>query len=184
MKTPAFRNYSNAVGILGTTTLLLFVGLAMAEQREVTIHAPWTAEGKVYKVGPAERQFVGVFEGIMYANSKEEELNTALFVCPVVHLLNTDLNKTEASGRCHIVATEGNIYGRFNCTGEPGWCDGRFQITAGSHEFVGITGSGDINIRLAIHTKMRDATSGDVIEKAEGLATWPSLVVNIPETER
>ena len=184
MKMPPFRAYSKLVSVLGTAVLQLFFGLALAEQREISMLAPWTAEGKVYKVGPAERQFVGVFKGIMYADNREGEMNTALFACPAVHLLDTASSKTEASGRCHIVATEGNIYGRFSCTGEPGWCDGRFEITAGSDEFEGITGSGDMNIRMAISTMMRDATSGDIIAEAEGLAVWPNLVVNMPETER
>ena len=87
----------------------MWSSVAIAEQREVSILAPWTAEGKTYKVGPSQRQFVGVFKGIMYADNNEGEMHTALFVCPAVHLLDTESSKTEASGRCHIVATEGNM---------------------------------------------------------------------------
>jgi hypothetical protein len=149
----------------------------------VSVLAPWTAEGKVYKVSPTERQFVGAFRGIMYTDKKEGEIDTALFVCPTVHLLDMDSNRTEANGRCHIVATEGNIFGEFRCTGEPGRCDGQFEITAGSDEFAGITGSGEMKIRVAIDAMLPDATSGDVVAKAEGLAVWPNLTVNLPKRE-
>ena len=160
----------------------LLAGPVSAEQAQISILAPWEADGKVYKVGPVETQFIGVFEGIMYVETREGELDTAIFVCPTTQELNTESNKTAASGRCHIVATKGNVFGEFSCTGEPGYCDGRFEITGGTDEFEGITGGGDMKIRIALSAMMRDATSGEVVAEAEGLAVWPNLTYTLPNS--
>ena len=59
-----------------------------ADEETITILAPWEAEGKTYKIGPKRTQFVGAFEGIMYIDAGEGELDAALFGCPTVHELN------------------------------------------------------------------------------------------------
>lgn len=166
--------------IFGALTLLLAPGMAAGEER-LSILAPWQAEGKVYKVGPSENQFIGTFKGIMYVDSKSGYLDTAFFVCPVTHVVNVETNATEASARCHIVAAGGNIYGRFQCTGQPGYCDGRFEITGGTDEFAGIKGHSDMQVRMALSARMSEPTSGEVISQAEGLAVWPNLVYSIPD---
>jgi len=171
---------------LGLTALAfsaLLSGPAMAEQVQISAFAPWEAEGKVYNVGPAETQFIGVFEGIVYVETGEGEFDTAILVCPTTQDLNTESNKTTASGRCHIVATRGNVFGKFSCTGDPGHCDGRFEITGGTDEFEGISGGGDIRIRIALSATMRDAVSGEVVAEAKGLAIWPELSYSLPNRE-
>lgn len=167
-------------GWLSVCWVLAFPPLSFADQGQTSILAPWQAEGKVYKVGPTENQFIGVFKGIMYVETKSGELDTALFVCPATHVLNVETKTTKGTGRCHIVAAAGNVFGTFNCTGKPGYCDGRFEITGGTDEFDGITGASDIEIRMALSVMMRDTTSGDVVAEAEGLAVWPNLKYSIP----
>jgi hypothetical protein len=152
-----------------------------AEEEVVEILAPWEAEGKLFRTGPQQIQFLGAFEGIMYFESGEGTLDAALFVCPTRHELNEATEKTNASGNCHIVAAEGNVYGRFQCEGTIGSCDGQFEITAGTDALKGITGGGAMKIRTALTATMRNAVSGDLVTEAAGLAIWPDLRVNIPQ---
>ncbi len=165
-------------------TLLVWVLFTSAygeEERVIKILAPWKAEGKVYRVGPELTEFVGAFEGIMYVERGEGELNTAIFVCPTTHELNEATQKTMARGRCHIAAAGGNVFGKFNCEGNLKTCLGRFEITAGTDEFDGMTGSGEIQIKTALSSTMREAVSGVEVAEAAGLAIWPNLTVNIPQ---
>lgn len=177
-------HWLRSLGLAAAILSPLLSGPSSAEQGQISILAPWEAEGKIYKVGPVETQFIGVFKGIMYVEKREGELDTAIFACPTTQELNTESNKIAASGRCHIVATRGNVFGTFHCTGEPGYCDGRFEIVGGSDEFEGITGGGDIKIRIALSAMMREAASGEVVAEAEGLAIWPNLTYQLPETEK
>ncbi len=169
------------------TTLVIACGLfvipllAQAEEGTVKILAPWKAKGQVYKVGPKQTQFVGEFGGIMYVENGEGKLDTAIFVCPAVQDVDYKNNKSHANGRCHIVATDGNIFAQFDCTGVPGACKGTFKLTGGTDRFEGITGSGEMHVRSALSTFMSNVTSGDVVQEAEGLATWPALKYKIPE---
>lgn len=176
-------NWPKSLGLTALAFSTLLSGPVIAEQVQISAFAPWEAEGKVYKVGPTETQFIGVFEGIVYVEKREGEFDTAILVCPTTQELNTESNKTTASGRCHIVATRGNVFGKFSCSGEPGHCDGRFEITGGTDEFEGISGSGDMRIRIALSATMRDATSGEVVAEAKGLAIWPNLIYSLPSSK-
>jgi hypothetical protein len=176
-------HWPRSLGLAALANFALLSGPIIAEQVQVSAFAPWEAEGKVYNVGPVETQFIGVFEGILYVETRDGELDTAIFVCPATHDLNTESEKTAASGRCHIVATRGNVFGKFNCTGGAGYCDGRFEITGGTDEFEGISGGGDMRIRIALSSMMRDAASGDVIAEAKGLAIWPNLTYSLPNAK-
>jgi hypothetical protein len=168
--------------LLAGTALLSTLGFhANAEEETITVLAPWEAEGKMYKIGPQRVQFVGAFEGIMYIEAGAGELDAALFVCPTVHELNLETEETRADGHCHIVDAGGNVYGQFSCQGKLGYCDGRFEITAGTDDFEGITGAGPMKIRTALTTTMRDSTSGALVSEAAGLAVWPNFKISIPE---
>ena len=148
---------------------------AYAEEGTVTILAPWKAEGQVYKVGTQQTQFVGEFGGIMYVATGDGHLDTAFFLCPAVQDVDHKNKTTQANGRCHIVAPEGNIYAQFDCTGVPGRCEGIFKLTGGTDRYEGITGSGEMLVRSALSTFMSNIESGTVIQSAEGLATWPDF---------
>ena len=163
-----------------TFGIFLLSMLTHAEEGTVKILAPWEAEGQVYKVGPAETQFIGEFGGIMYVETGEGKLDTAIFLCPAVQNVDHENKKTDASGRCHIVAAEGNIFAEFDCKGVPGSCKGNFKLTGGTDRFEGITGSGEMLVRSALSTFMSSATSGETVQAAEGLAVWPALKYKIP----
>lgn len=151
-----------------------------AEEGTVKILSPWKAKGQVYKVGVKQTQFVGEFGGIMYVESQEGVLNTAIFVCPAVSNVDWVARTMEASGRCHIVAADGNIFAKFTCNGAPGRCSGEFILTGGTDRFEKISGSGPMSVRSALSSFMAEIASGDVIQSAEGLAVWPALSYKIP----
>jgi hypothetical protein len=178
LTSPARRRSSASCAIL----LVALSLAASAEEAVVKILAPWEAEGKLYRVGPQQIQFLGAFEGIMYLETGDSELDAALFICPTRHELDEATERTSASGRCHIVAAEGNVYGRFECEGKIGSCDGRFEITAGTDALAGITGGGPMQIRTALTATMRNAVSGDMVTEAAGLAVWPELRIDIPRS--
>ena len=178
------KSRTRASLLAGVALLATLPFSAGAEEETITVLAPWEAEGKIYKIGPQRIQFVGAFEGIMYIEAGAGELDAALFVCPTVHELNLETEKTRAHGHCHIVDAAGNVYGQFSCEGALGYCDGRFEITAGSDDLEGISGAGPMKIRTALTTTMRDSTSGALVSEAAGLAIWPDFKVSIPEKAR
>lgn len=168
------------LGMAALGLIAIASAAAIADPTKLSILAPWEASGRVYQVGPSERQFIGALEGIMYVEKGDGEFDTALFVCPVIHELDTGSNKTSASGRCHVVATRGNMFGKFTCTGEPGYCDGQFQVTGGTEEFEQISGGGAIRIRSVLSVMTTDEASGEVVAEVKGLAIWPDLAVSLP----
>ena len=151
-----------------------------AEEGTVKILSPWKAKGKVYKVGVEQTQFIGEFGGIMYVETQEGALNTAIFVCPAVSNVDWAKNTMQATGRCHIVAADGNIFAHFTCNGEPGSCSGDFTLDGGTDRFEKISGNGPMKVQSALSSFMTNVASGDVIQSAEGLATWPALKYKIP----
>ena len=176
-----FRTHTFVFSALFFLTALFSTSLA--EEGTVKIVSPWKAKGQVYKVGSKEFQFVGEFGGIMYVESGNGNLDTAIFVCPAVQDMDYEKNITNATGKCHIVTADGNVFAKFICAGEPdkGACNGEFTLTGGTERFEGITGSGEMRVRSALRSFItEDNASGDVIAEAEGIAIWPELKVKIP----
>lgn len=168
-------------------SLLILTSLtapASAGEESVKILSPFDAEGEVFKVGNNLFQFIGTFEGILYLESDKGDLHTAFIVCPTVQDIDTSTGKTEAKGRCHIVAAGGNVFGKFVCKGEVGTCKGKFTLTGGTDDLEGISGSGEMLVRSALRTMVVDAESGKNIRKAKGLAVWPKLNYKVPEKKK
>jgi hypothetical protein len=152
-----------------------------AEEVNLKILAPWEAAGQVFKVGPEKLQFIGTFEGIMYIEKGEGELDAALFVCPATQEIDLTNSQTIAHGRCMITEGEGDfVYAEFTCKGVVGACQGKFNITDGEGQFKGIKGSSDMTIRSALGSMAVDLKSGSVVQAAEGLAVWPNLKYTLP----
>lgn len=169
------------LGCLLCLILVSFGSLVSAAEQNLKIMGPWEGEGKLYKVGVDEYQFIGTFEGIMYIDSGEEELNAAIFVCPTTQTINARTNKTKAHGRCHIIAAAGNVFADFECSGVVGICEGKFNVTSGTDELEGITGSSDMIVKAAIGGVTLDTQSGSVVRTAKGLAVWPNMKIKMPK---
>ena len=163
--------------------LFLVGGCATAKESTAKILAPWKGEGEVFKVGNKLFQFVGKFEGIMYIEKEggEGDFDTAIFVCPAVQEIQADTMKTEATGRCHIIAAPGNVFAKFTCKGKVGSCKGKFTITGGTDAYEGITGESDMISRAAFGGLSLDTASGSAMRTATGLVVWPNMKVNIPK---
>ena len=164
--------------------LMIVAAMAAAVQAEevsLKILAPWEAAGHVFKVGPEKLQFIGTFQGIMYIENAEDELDAALFICPATQEINTVNRETIAHGRCMITEGEEDfVYAEFTCKGVVGACNGKFNITDGEGQFKGIKGSSDMMIRSALGAMAVDLKSGSVVQAAEGLAVWPNLKYTLP----
>ncbi len=166
------------------TVLMIIAAMTAAVQAEevsLKILAPWEAAGHVFKVGPEKLQFIGTFQGIMYIENAQDELDAALFICPATQEINTVNRETIAHGRCMITEGEEDfVYAEFTCKGVVGACNGKFNITDGEGQFKGIKGSSDMMIRSALGAMAVDLKSGSVVQAAEGLAVWPNLKYTLP----
>ncbi len=171
------------LGCLLCLMLVSFGPLVSAAEQNLKIIGPWEGEGKLYKVGVDEFQFIGTFEGIMYIDSGEEELNAAIFVCPTTQTINATSNTTKAKGRCHIIAAAGNVFADFECNGVVGKCEGKFKVTGGTDELEGITGSSDMIVKAALGGLTMDTQSGSVARTAAGLAIWPNMKIKMPKVK-
>jgi hypothetical protein len=152
-----------------------------AEEGTVKMFAPWQSGGQVFRIGPDKLLFQGRAEGIMYIEDGEGALDAALFVCPGSREISLSEKKVIASGRCIVKGSGGGtVFAKFECSGEPGACAGKFTLTGGTERFEGITGGGDIIVRTVLGEMASDLQSGETISGSAGLAIWPSLSYKIP----
>lgn len=117
----------------------------------------------------------------MYYEGAEGALNAALFVCPTTQSMDMKTRRVEASGRCHIVAPRGNVFAKFSCKGEVGACEGKFELTGGTDELQGITGSGPMQVRAVLQGLNVDTATGETIRSGKGLALWPKFKIRLPQ---
>ena len=168
-----------------TATLLLSItclgGLAQAESGSARAIIPWEGEGRVFQVGPNTLQFLGAFEGIMYIETVAGALNEAFIRCPVVQELDIKEGTTSAEGHCMITGEGGDtVYADWNCTGKPGGCTGKFELTGGTGKFEGAKGSSVFKVRSPIRALAGNVASGSVLRVAAGLAELPELKYELP----
>lgn len=166
---------------------LILLGLATgvsAEKKSLKATIPYEGEGRVFQVGPETILFMGDFEGIMYVETSEGEMDEAFVRCPALEKLNLKTGTATGNGYCVISVSPGNtVYARFTCEGEPGGCHGEFELTAGTGEFEGITGSSKLVVRSPLHALVEDAASGSVVRTEAGLAMLPKLSYEIPSKQ-
>ena len=162
--------------------VLMGVVSVQAEERTVSIMAPWEGKGRVFLVGPEKLKFLGAFEGIMYIQDAKGALDAAVFVCPAVQEIDAKMNKTTINGNCLIKTENGDlVFAELSLAGVIGASQGTFTITGGTGSLEGITGSGDMYARTALGAMAVNLESGAVLEAAAGMALWPELKVNRPD---
>jgi len=164
--------------------IVVIMGLVVsvqAEERTVSIMAPWEGKGRVFLIGPEKLKFLGAFEGVMYIEDAKGELDAAVFVCPVVQEIDAKMNKTTINGNCLIETKNDDlVFAELSLIGVIGASQGKFTITGGTGSLEGITGSGDMYARTSLGATAVDLESGAVLEAAAGMALWPELKVNRP----
>jgi hypothetical protein len=165
--------------------IVFLMGLVVsvqAEERTVSIMAPWEGKGRVFMVGPEKLKFLGVFEGIMYIQDAKGALDAAVFVCPAVQEIDAKTNKTTINGNCLIKTENGDlVFAELSLAGVIGASQGTFTITGGTGSLEGITGSGDMLARTTLGATAVNLESGAVLEASAGMALWPELKVNRPD---
>lgn len=175
----SFRPWS-AIAVLGAI-LTCSVQSAVAEEGTVAAMSPWQGSGQVYEVAPNRRLILGRYAGIMYIETGEGSLDTAIMLCPAVQTIDTETRESGAHGHCVISDREDNlVYSEWKCEGSVGACEGDFKITGGTGEFEGISGSGKMMVRTALVETAIDLKNGAVVRDAAGLAVWPELKYKIP----
>jgi len=155
-------------------------GGAFAEESLKAI-MPWEGEGTVYQIAPDTMLFLGAFEGIIYTETAEGELDEGFVRCPGSQTIDTKSGKTSGEGYCMITPSAGDVvYATWSCHGEVGGCKGEFKLTSGTGPYEGISGSSKLVVRSAINTLIAGMSSGSAIREATGIAILPELSYTIP----
>lgn len=152
-----------------------------AEEGTVAAMAPWQGSGQVYQVAPNRRLILGRYAGIMYIETGEGSLDTAIMLCPAVQTIDTETKESGAHGHCVISGGKDSlVYSEWKCEGSAGACEGDLKITGGTGEFEGISGGGKMLVRAALMETAINLENGAVVRDAAGLAVWPELKYKIP----
>lgn len=163
--------------------MMLSVSAVLAETQTGSLRAliPWDGEGRVFQVSPNALLFLGAFEGIIYIEKNEGELNEGFVRCPLTQKIEISSKKTSASGNCMITVNDGaTVYAEWSCAGKIGVCEGDFKVTGGTGRLEGVTGSSKLMVRSPMHVLAEDMASGSVIRVASGIAILPELSYTIP----
>ena len=77
---------SKSVISLATAALVLcgWATVAQAETNRVSAIIPWQGQGQMFPVAVDKLRFLGAFEGIMYVETAEGDMNEAFVRCPIV----------------------------------------------------------------------------------------------------
>lgn len=168
--------------ILAVAMMMVSSVSAFAEEVTLNILAPWQGHGQVFKVAPDMVKVVGSFDGIMYINKGNDELDAAVFMCPGTEYINIKTGETKIAADCVISKGEDKLaYATFNATGHVGSAEGKFVLKGGEGKWEGISGEGDVTIRTALGDIAINEKTGAVIDTAAGLAVWPSMKVKLPK---
>jgi len=164
--------------------VLMVVGSvsAIAAEKTVKILAPWQGHGQVFKVAPEKLKVIGSFDGIMYIDGGNGELDAAVFMCPGTQSIDLKTKKTAIDANCVISKGKDKVaYATMNTTGKVGASEGTFKLVGGEGKWKGISGEGKVVIRTAMGEMAVNKETGTVINAAAGLAVWPALKVNLPK---
>ncbi len=173
---------SNKIIVLAAfVAMLMNVSPVLAGQSVLKILAPWQGHGQVFKIAPDKVKVVGSFDGIMYIDNGKGELDAALFMCPGTEYINLKTKKATINADCIISKGDKKIaYATLKAAGAPGAFNGNFNIIGGEGKWKGISGSGKVTIRTALGDIALNKKTGELVNKAAGLAVWPALKVRLP----
>lgn len=153
----------------------------LAGEATLNVLAPWQGQGQVFKVGPNKIKLVGSFEGIMYIENGQGDLDAALMNCAGVEYIDVDTQKATLKADCVITKSDDKVaYATLTASGKIGEMKGSFVITGGEGKWKGISGEGDIFIRTVMGKLAINKQTGETVRSALGLAIWPELKVRLP----
>lgn len=170
-----------------TAALLVLICLGsvvQAESGSARAIITWDGEGRVFQVGPTTVRFLGAFEGIIYIETSDGALDEGFVRCPAIQELDMEKGTTTAEGHCMITASGGDTaYARWSCSGKPGQCKGKFDLTGGTGEFKGAKGSSVLKVRSPLRALSANVASGSVLRVSSGLAELPELKYELPNSK-
>ncbi len=172
-----FFNFSRAIAAL----FAVFSINAAAESETAKALITWDGEGYVYRISTRSMLFLGAFEGIIYVETADREIDEGFVRCPATMRLELATQTTSGSGYCIIAVDKGDtVFAEWTCDGKPGGCEGTFTLTEGTGRFKGITGSSPMRVRSPLNALVADMSSGSVTRVGSGIAILSKLEYNNP----
>ena len=172
-----------AIGAVVAGAVILGAGSGLGHAEEGTVQAlsSWQARVRVFVTGPQQAFMLGAFGGRLFVERESGALDAAQLMCPATIEADYEAKVQRGQGRCVITTRGGDrVFARWTCSGQPDTgCAGKFTLTAGTGRLQGITGEGDLVLRLVwseILQMDRQETEYDLA----GLAVWPALRYRIP----
>ena len=170
------RFLCGARSAVATLCALLAAVSVQAEEGSLKGVMSWEGHGRVLQIDIDHKEFLGVFEGILYIETVEGAIDEAFVECSVKQLLDLRTSTTDAHGNCMLVQSgTDNIFARYECKGELGACKGTFTLTGGTGEFEGIEGSSPLVMRSPLHKLSRDLTDVENLSVSNGVSVLTGL---------
>jgi hypothetical protein len=164
--------------------LLIISGIlsvVRAEEHSVRAVAPWEGRMRIYVMGQQQALAMGAFMSRLAVEPESSPLHGAQLLCPGAVDLDYAANTMRGNGHCAITtASKDRLFARWMCSGVPDQgCAGRFVLTGGTGAYEGVTGSGDLSLKLTLADLARlNQLESDYDVK--GLATWSTLQYRVP----
>ena len=152
-----------------------------AEEHTLQATAPWEGRARIFVTGEHQAFMLGVFAGRLAVDKESNVLHGSQLVCPGTFDADYATNAQRGEGRCVIVTGRGDrLFARWTCAGEPDkGCTGRFVFTGGTGVYQGITGDGDLTLRMTL-TEMTHLDQLESGYDLKGFATWSALRYRTP----
>ncbi len=156
-----------------------------AGEQTIKVTMPWDGEGTVYMIGTGKALFMGAFEGIMYVEKEEGELDAAFANCPATQHIDVETGSSSADGYCNIaVSGEDAVFAKWSCEGKIGTCKGNFELTGGTGRFEGVSGSSQLVVRSVLNALVSGLGDGEVVRTATGIAVLPRLTYQMTPAQQ
>ena len=176
-------NGRQGIASVVATALIVAGGafVAHSEEHAVRAAAPWQARARIFVTGPRQVFLLGALSGRLAVESGPQTLDGAQLVCPAAVDADYAVKTQRGEGRCVITTGGGDrVFARWTCAGEPDQgCAGRFVLTGGTGALQGVTGEGDVVLRLILSDLVRFERQEAEYDLA-GLFVWPELKYRTP----
>jgi hypothetical protein len=154
---------------------------ARAAEHAIQATASWRARARAFVTGPQQVFLLAAFGGRLAVEKEPRALDGAQLACPAAFDADYAAKTQRGEGRCVITTSGGErLFARWSCAGEPDkGCAGRFVLTGGTGAFQGVTGEGDLMLRLVLSEIVQFDRQESEYDLA-GIALWPELKYRTP----
>jgi hypothetical protein len=141
-----------AAAVLATAAMLAPGVPALAADATARAVAAVRTQGDFIEIGPYRALFMGALQGTMYIETGPDDLDGSVIVCPVSFVTEGVAPDFTTDGYCTIArGEEHKVYARWSCAGTVvHGCRGRLTLTGGTGRFTGISGDGDLHVRMVL----------------------------------